>query len=91
MRRNILIGIAALPILLILGAAAYLAFADLSQYRGTVEQAVTEALGRKLTIAGDFQPHVSLALRVVAEDITLAGAAWSARCAPRPSGRSSRT
>ena len=77
MRRKILIGIVALPILLFLGAAVYLAFADLGQYRGTVEQAVTEALGRKLTIAGDFQPHVSLALRVVAEDITLAGAAWS--------------
>jgi uncharacterized protein involved in outer membrane biogenesis len=77
MKRRVFVVVLVLPLLLLLGAVVYLKFADLSGYRSTVESAVTEALGRRLTIAGMFEPQVSLSTTVVAEDVTLANPAWS--------------
>ena len=77
MKRVVFVVVLALPLLLLLGGVAYVKFADLSGYRETVENAVTEALGRRLTIVGKFEPEVSFSTTVVAEDVTLANAAWS--------------
>ncbi len=55
----------------------YLRFADLSGYRSTAERLASDALGRRLTIAGAFEPRIGLLSRLVAEDVTLANPDWS--------------
>jgi uncharacterized protein involved in outer membrane biogenesis len=73
-RRRVLIVVVALPLLVILGALLYLRFADLSGYRGWVEEVLTDTLGRKVSIAGEFQPRISLSPSLLVEKITLANA-----------------
>ena len=63
--------VAGLLLVAVLGVL-YLNFADLSRYRGTVERAASQAIGRKLTIGGDFQPDIGLTTRLVATDVRLA-------------------
>ncbi|MCP4898603.1 MAG: AsmA family protein, partial [bacterium] len=75
MRRKILIGIAivaAIPLLAAAIALLYLNFADLGGWRSTVEELVTDALGRELRIAGEFKPDIGFTTRLVASEVTLA-------------------
>lgn len=51
----LLVLVIAVPVLLFAALAAFLSFADLSQYKDTIEQQAEAATGRKLTIAGDIQ------------------------------------
>jgi uncharacterized protein involved in outer membrane biogenesis len=62
----------------LLALILYLSFADLSNYRSNIESAVTEATGRDFRIAGEFNVVVFPALSLIAEDMTLANAAWAA-------------
>ena len=71
-RRRVLIVVAALPLLVILAGLLYLRFADLSGYRGWVEDVLTDTLGREVSIAGEFQPRISRFPSLLAEKITLA-------------------
>jgi uncharacterized protein involved in outer membrane biogenesis len=75
MRRKILIGltiVVGVPLLVTMVAVLYLNFADLSGWRGTVEDLATDALGRELRIAGVFEPDIGLNTRLVATEVTLA-------------------
>ncbi|UCE88922.1 MAG: AsmA family protein [Pseudomonadota bacterium] len=64
-------------VVLCAGALAFLFSVDLSRYKTDVEAAVSEATGREFTIAGKFEPKLSLRPSLVAKDITFANAAWS--------------
>ena len=55
--------------------------------RGTIEQAASQALGRELKIAGDFDLSISLTPTLVASDITLANAPWGSEPFMVRSGR----
>ena len=44
--------------------------------RGTIERAASQAIGRELKIAGDFDLSISLSPTLAASDITLANAPW---------------
>jgi AsmA protein len=61
----------------LLALILYLSFADLSSYRSNIETAVTEATGREFRIAGEFEVMVFPTPSVLAEDVTLANAAWA--------------
>ncbi len=50
----LLILIIAVPLLLFAALAVFLSFADLSQYKSTIEEQAEAATGRKLTIEGDI-------------------------------------
>ncbi len=54
----------------------YLRFADLSGWRDTVAEKVSQSLGRKITIAGEFKPEVGLTTRLTAGGISLANPDW---------------
>ena len=78
LRRKILIGLLSLPLILFLLAVSYLSLADLSGYRVTVGELVTDALGREMSIGGAFEPRlVSLSPTLIAEEIGLANPGWS--------------
>ena len=62
---------------ILLALVLYLNFADLSSYRSYIETAVTEATGREFRIAGEFEVVVFPAPSVLAEDVSLANAAWA--------------
>jgi len=57
--------------------AIYLRFADLSGWRDTVAEKVSQSLGRKVTIAGEFKPAIGLTTRLTVGDVTLANPDWS--------------
>jgi uncharacterized protein involved in outer membrane biogenesis len=79
LRRKLLIVSGALVILTVVvlsAALLYLNLADLSVYRGTAERALSDMLGRELSIAGPFEPEFGLRSRLSAGDITLANPEW---------------
>lgn len=79
MRRRLriaLVALVGLPVLVLLVLLLYLRFADLGAYHVTVERLVSEALGRRLTIAGRFEPRLGLRSTLVAEDLALANPGW---------------
>ena len=78
MARKLLLALLCLPVVLILSVVLYLKLADLSGWSGVVESTVAKAIGRELTIAGRFGLDVGSVTRLVAEDVTLANAEWSA-------------
>ena len=47
-------------------------------YRGWIERAVTSATGREIEIVGDFTVDIGPTLRIMAEDVSVANADWSA-------------
>jgi uncharacterized protein involved in outer membrane biogenesis len=72
------IGIAFLFVaLLVVVGVVYVTTADLSRFKHTVEQAVFEATGRKLTIAGRFEPDIGFTSSLIATDIDFANSDWS--------------
>ena len=75
LRRKILIGLLSLPLILFLLAVSYLSLADLSGYRVTVGELVTDALGREMSIGGAFEPRTKWPSRWVASWCRVA-AAW---------------
>ncbi len=65
------------PVLLLLGLLLYLRFADLSRWRDTVAEELSDALGRRVTISGRFEPELGRTIRLVAGGVTFANADWS--------------
>ena len=49
---------------------------DLSRFKGTVENYVSEATGREFVIGGRFEPEIGETIRLLAEDVRLANAEW---------------
>lgn len=79
LRRRLLVATGAFVGLTVVGLVAallYLNFADLSVYRGTAEDALSDLLGRELSIAGPFEPEFGLRSSLVAGDIKLANPGW---------------
>jgi len=76
-RRKLLIAAIATLVLVPLCGVLYLKFADLGRHRGWLEEIVSEALGRKLTISGVFDADLSVTSRLVAEQVSLANPDWS--------------
>ena len=72
-------GIAAVIVVLIVAAVAVVASLDLNQYRGMIAAKAEEALGRKLTIAGDISAKVSLAPTIAVEKVSLANVPGGSR------------
>ena len=68
--------LAGLTVVVLVASLLYLNFADLSVYRGTAEKALSELLGRELSIAGPFEPEFGLRSSLVAGDIKLANPGW---------------
>ena len=60
----------------LLGLVLYLRFADLSGWRETVAEKISQSLGRKITIAGEFKPEIGLTTRLTAGGISLANPDW---------------
>ncbi len=71
--------IAFLFIGLVVAAAVFLYTADYNRYKGLIEQVVTDATGRQLTIKGDLTIAVSLRPEFVVNDVTLANAPWGSQ------------
>ena len=79
LRRRLLVAsgtLAGLTVVLLAAALLYLNLADLSVYRGTAERALSDMLGRELSIAGPFEPEFGLRSSLVAGDIKLANPGW---------------
>ena len=74
MRRKLLLGTLGLLMAGLVGLILYIKYSD---HRETVERLVSDALGRRLIIAGPFETQVALNTHLVAEDITLVNPAWS--------------
>jgi uncharacterized protein involved in outer membrane biogenesis len=68
--------IVGIVVVVIVGAVAYLSFADLARYRPKLEELVSNATGRAFAIDGAFELDVLPHPRIVAEDVTLANADW---------------
>ncbi|HSD68911.1 MAG TPA: AsmA family protein, partial [Woeseiaceae bacterium] len=51
---------------------------DLGQYKSSVEELVSDAVGREFRIDGAFEPTLGRSIRLVAEEIRLSSTEWSA-------------
>ncbi len=71
-----LILVIGVPLLVIVALLTYLRFADLSGWRETVADKVSQILGRKITITGEFTPEIGLTTRLAAGEITIANPGW---------------
>lgn len=75
----LLAGLVILPLALALAGLVLLKTHDYNQLKPRLAQAVREATGRELTLAGSLSLRVSLHPRLVVEDIALANASWASR------------
>jgi AsmA protein len=74
--KRALIGIATVLAIIVMAIALWLTLTDFSKYKMDIEQAVTEATGRPLSIDGDFIVEVFPPM-FVAEEVTYANAEWA--------------
>src|SRR5690349_19702326 len=77
--RTILIGLAALVVVIAAGAVILVMSIDFNQYKGLVAEQVKKATGRELTIAGDFKLAPSLTPAVAVDNVSLANVAGGSR------------
>ena len=64
---------------LVAAAAVFVITADYSRIKALIETTVSDATGRKLTIAGDLSLSISLNPQLVTGDVTLANASWGSK------------
>ncbi|HXP96971.1 MAG TPA: AsmA family protein [Telmatospirillum sp.] len=64
---------------LIVALVAVVKSIDVNNYRDVLTQAAKSATGRDLSIRGKFSLRLSLTPALIAEDVTLANAAWGSR------------
>ena len=77
--KKILFAAALLIVVLVVAVYAFLSFYDFNKFKPMIAQAVKEATGRELTIAGDIDIGLSLPPALLAEDVTFQNAPWSSR------------
>lgn len=75
-RRTVLALIAGLGITAVIVAAVVVANTDVSRYRSLIAEAVSDATGRKLTLAGDLSLSLYPTPSLVVRDARLANAKW---------------
>jgi hypothetical protein len=71
--------VALLGLLVVAGAAIYIASIDVNRYRSVIADAVRQATGRELTIAGDLGLRFGVPLAVSVNDVAFANAPWGSR------------
>ena len=64
---------------LVVALVAVVKSIDVKRYRRVVEQAAKSATGRDLTVRGKLSLKLSVTPALIAEDVTLANAAWGSR------------
>ena len=82
MNRRMRLGLVLVAIVvigLVAAAAVFVNTADHSRIKALIETTVSDATGRKLTIAGDLTLSISLDPQLVTEDVTLANASWGSK------------
>ena len=77
--KNILVGLAALVILLIAGSYLFVLLYDFDRLKPTIARAVYEATGRELSIEGRIDVKPGLRPTLWAEDIRFQNAPWGSR------------
>lgn len=76
---KVLIGVLALGLLLVAGAALFVSQVDPNEYRGVIADAVEHATGRKLQIGGDLRIRLLPVPSVQANDVSFANAPWASQ------------
>jgi len=76
--KKILFTAGLLVAVLIVALYAFLSFYDFNQFKPLIANAVQEATGRELTIAGNIQFEIGIRPTLVVEDVSFANASWSA-------------
>ena len=76
---KLLIGVLAVGLLLVAGAALYISQMDPNAYRGVIADAVESATGRKLRIGGDLRVEFSPVLSLQANDVSFANPPWASQ------------
>ncbi|KPJ78569.1 MAG: hypothetical protein AMJ54_02810 [Deltaproteobacteria bacterium SG8_13] len=77
--KKILIGLVILVVGLYAGVYAFLHFADLNRFKPYITNAVRDATGRRLTIAGNLEVDFGLLPVLAAENLALDNASWGSR------------
>jgi uncharacterized protein involved in outer membrane biogenesis len=77
--KRILIAAALILALLFIAVYAFLYFFDINDYKPRIIQAVRDATGRELILAGDLKVDISLLPVFVAEDVKFGNAPWGSR------------
>ena len=82
MNKRIRLGLVLVAIVvigLVAATAVFVYTADYSRIKALIETKVSDATGRKLTIAGDLTLSISLNPQLVTGDVTLANASWGSK------------
>lgn len=66
-----------LVVLVIGGAAVFIATLDVNQYKDRIANALAEATGRDVTLAGPIDLSLGLSPALVVEDVTIGNAEWA--------------
>jgi uncharacterized protein involved in outer membrane biogenesis len=75
--KKILITVGLLFVVLIVAIYGFLTFYDFNKFKPRIVQAVKDATGRELTIAGNIEFELGLRPTLVVEDVSFQNAAWS--------------
>ena len=75
--KKILIAAALLVVVGIVALYAFLSLYDFNKFKPMIANAVKDATGRELTIAGNIEFDLGLRPTLVAEDVKFANASWS--------------
>ena len=73
---RVLAAISLAVVALLVALCLYLAFGDLGRHKGRIEQFVTQRIGREFAIDGPFSLKLIPAIRMQAEQVRVANAAW---------------
>lgn len=77
--RYVLIGLGVLLVVAVAAIGIFLATFDANAYKPRIQQAVQDATGRALTLAGPISLRPSLRPTLEVEDVTFANAEWGSR------------
>jgi uncharacterized protein involved in outer membrane biogenesis len=75
--KNIFITAALLMVVLIVGLYAFLVLYDFNNFKPMIAQAVKDATGRELTIAGNIEFEIGIRPTLIVEDVSFQNSSWS--------------
>lgn len=76
---KILLGLLAVVVIVVGGVAIYVSTLDFNSYKGEIREAVKEATGRDLEIAGDLELELSFTPRLRVKGVRFQNAAWGSK------------
>ena len=77
--KKILIAASLVILVLIVGIYTFLALYDFNKFKPMIAQAVKDATGRELTIAGNIDFDLGIRPTLVVEDVSFQNAPWSSK------------